>query len=63
MINTSVYLIVSKHFYTAFSSSFFGGLSNEEVEEYCHLNYLNRIFSSKSYWRRFSIVLGYLKIS
>ncbi|MHA1671592.1 MAG: hypothetical protein ACTSV5_13620 [Promethearchaeota archaeon] len=47
--NASVYLIVSKHYYNAFSSSFFSDLSDEEVEAYYHLNYLNRIFSSKSY--------------
>ena len=49
VFNTSVYLLVSKHYYTAFSSSIFSELSDEEVEAYYHLNYLNRIFSSKSY--------------
>lgn len=46
--NTSVYLLVSKHYYNAFSSSIFSELSDKEVEEYYHLNYLNRIFSSRS---------------
>ncbi|MBY9018904.1 MAG: hypothetical protein KGD66_08740 [Candidatus Lokiarchaeota archaeon] len=49
VFNTSVYLLVSKHYYNAFSSSIFSELSDEEVEAYYHLNYLNRIFSSKSY--------------
>ncbi|MCJ7648779.1 MAG: hypothetical protein MUP85_09225, partial [Candidatus Lokiarchaeota archaeon] len=49
VFNTSIYLLVSKHYYNAFSSSIFSELSDEEVEEYYHLNYLNRIFSSKSY--------------
>ena len=49
VFNTSVYLLVSKHYYNAFSSSIFSELSDEEVEAYYHFNYLNRIFSSKSY--------------
>ncbi len=45
--NTEVILILPKKYYLEFSWQFFDQLSEEEIEEYYTLDYLNRIFSAK----------------
>ncbi len=44
---TNVILILPKEFYLPFSWQFFDQLSNEEIESYYELEYLNRIFSAR----------------
>ena len=45
--NTEVILILPKEYYLPFNWQFFDQLSDEELEAYYHLDYLNRIFSAK----------------
>ncbi|MEE9377064.1 MAG: hypothetical protein V3V33_03415 [Candidatus Lokiarchaeia archaeon] len=45
--NTEVILILPKDYYSQFSWRFFDQLSEEEIEAYYNLEYLNRIFSAK----------------
>ncbi len=44
---TDVILILPKEFYLPFSWQFFDQLSNEEIEAYYKLEYVNRIFSAR----------------
>ncbi|MFX1503940.1 MAG: hypothetical protein ACFFDH_23460, partial [Promethearchaeota archaeon] len=44
---TDVILILPKNFYLPFSWQFFDEISEEEIEAYYNLEYLNRIFSAK----------------
>lgn len=46
--NTEVILILPEHYYLPFSWKFFDQLSEQQLDTYYNLNYLNRIFSSKS---------------
>ncbi|MFW9902314.1 MAG: hypothetical protein ACFFDY_13690, partial [Candidatus Thorarchaeota archaeon] len=45
--NTDVILVFPKEFYSPFSWTFFDQLSEDEIEAYYNLDYLNRIFSAK----------------
>ncbi|MFW9826220.1 MAG: hypothetical protein ACFFEY_01205, partial [Candidatus Thorarchaeota archaeon] len=45
--STDVVLVLPKYYYSPFSWNFFDELTNEEIEAYYDLNYLNRIFSAK----------------
>ena len=45
--NTEVILILPKKYYSPFSMRFFDQLSEEEIEAYYNLEYLNRICSAK----------------
>jgi hypothetical protein len=45
--NTDVILILPKNYYLPFKWQFFDKLSEEEIEAYYNLNYLNKIFSAK----------------
>ncbi len=45
--NTDVILILPKDYYSPFSLRFFDQLSEEEIEAYYSLEYLNRICSTK----------------
>jgi len=47
LYNTEVILILPKDYYSQFSWRFFDQLSEEEIEAYYNLEYLNRIFSAK----------------
>ncbi|MFX1569941.1 MAG: hypothetical protein ACFFCV_16425, partial [Promethearchaeota archaeon] len=45
--NTEVILLLPENYYSPFSWTFFDQLSEQDIETYYNLNYLNRIFSSK----------------
>ena len=45
--STEVILILPKEFYLPSNWQFFDQLSEEEIEAYYNLKYLNRIFSAK----------------
>ena len=45
--NTDVVLVFPEQYYSAFSWTFFDQLTEEEIEAYYNLDYLNRIFSAK----------------
>ncbi len=45
--NTDVVLVFPEEYYSPFSWTFFDQLSEEEIESYYNLDYLNRIFSAK----------------
>ena len=47
LYNTDVILILPDEFYSPFSWTFFEQLSEDEIEAYYNLDYLNRIYSSK----------------
>ena len=46
--NTDIFLLLTKTYLTSTQMGFFGELTEEQVEMYYSLNYLNRIFSVKS---------------
>ena len=46
--NTDIFLLLTKTYLTFTQMGFFGELTEEQVEMYYSLNYLNRIFSVKS---------------
>jgi hypothetical protein len=46
--NTDIVLIIPKRYYSPFSWRFFDQLSEEEIEAYYNLKYLNRICSAKA---------------
>ncbi|MEE9378718.1 MAG: hypothetical protein V3V33_11870 [Candidatus Lokiarchaeia archaeon] len=47
-LNTEVILVIPEDYYLPFSWRFFDQLSEEEIDVYYNLDYLNRIFSAKT---------------
>lgn len=44
---TDVYLFLTRYYFRFETWTFYSGLSDQEVEQYYNLSYLNRIYSSK----------------
>lgn len=46
--NADIFILLTKNYLTTTQIGYFGELTEEQVEKYYSLNYLNRIFSVKS---------------